>query len=76
MVAVWFGALAAAFDLLENVCLLLTLEGDGAAFPLLATVFASCKFLLVAGAIAYIAAGLIMRLRRSPDASGGERSPA
>jgi hypothetical protein len=66
LVVVWFGALAAAFDLLENVCLLLTLDGDGAAFPLLATVFASCKFLALAIAIAYIAAGLLMRLRRGP----------
>jgi len=70
LVAVWLGALAAAFDALENVCLLLTLDGDGAAFPLLATVFASCKFLALAAAIAYIAAGLLMRLRRSRAVPG------
>jgi hypothetical protein len=64
-VVVWFGALAASFDLLENVCLLLTLDGDAGAFPLLATVFATCKFLLLLAAIAYIAAGLLMRLRGS-----------
>lgn len=79
-VAVWFGALAAAFDALENVCLLLTLDRDGAALPLLATVFASCKFLLLVSAISYIAAGLLMRLRRSANAAGekadGERSAA
>jgi hypothetical protein len=63
-VIVSFGALAAAFDALENTCLLLTLEGAGAAFPLLATVFASCKFVLLAIAIAYLLAGLAMRLRR------------
>jgi hypothetical protein len=68
--AVWFGALAAAFDLLENVCLLLTLDGAGTAFPLLATVFASCKFLLLVAAIAYVAAGLIVRLRRSRGSRG------
>jgi hypothetical protein len=62
-VVVWFAALAAAFDALENVCLLLTLDGAGAAFPLLATVFASCKFVLLAAAIAYLAAGLVNRLR-------------
>lgn len=73
LVVVWFGALAAAFDALENICLLLTLDGDGAAFPLLATVFASCKFLALAVAIAYIAAGLLMRLRR-PRAIPGEPS--
>jgi hypothetical protein len=33
-VAVFFGAFAAAFDALENVCLLLTIGDSGAAFPL------------------------------------------
>jgi hypothetical protein len=62
-VVVSFGALGAAFDALENICLLLTLEGSGAAFALLATIFASCKFVLLAVAIAYLLAGLAMRLR-------------
>jgi hypothetical protein len=62
-VVVSFGALGAAFDALENVCLLLTLDGAGAAFPLLATIFAACKFILLAAAIAYLLAGLAMRLR-------------
>jgi hypothetical protein len=57
-----FGALGAAFDALENVCLLLTLDGAGAAFPLLATIFASCKFVLLTIAIAYLLAGLATRL--------------
>jgi hypothetical protein len=61
-VAVSFGALAAAFDALEDVCLLLTLDGAGAVFPLLATIFAACKFILVILAIAYLLAGLTMRL--------------
>lgn len=61
-VVVSFGALGAAFDALENVCLLLTLDGAGAAFPLLATIFASCKFVLLAAAIAYLITGLGMRL--------------
>ena len=61
-VVVSFGALGAGFDALENVCLLLALEGSGAAFPLLATIFASCKFLLLTVAIAYLLAGLAMRL--------------
>lgn len=61
--AVYFGALGAGFDALENTCLLLTLEGSGAAFPLLATIFAAFKFAFLAAAIAYIAAGLAMRLR-------------
>jgi hypothetical protein len=61
-VVVFFGALGAGFDALENVCLLLTLGGAGAAFPLLATIFAACKFVLLAAAIAYLLAGLTMRL--------------
>jgi hypothetical protein len=68
-VAVWFGVLGAAFDALENVCLLLTLDGDGAAFPLLATIFAACKFTLLAAAIGYLLAGLMMRLRARPSAA-------
>lgn len=62
-VVVSFGALGAAFDALENICLLLTLAGAGAALPLLATIFAACKFILLAVAIAYLLAGLTMRLR-------------
>jgi len=61
-VVVWFGALGAAFDALENVCLLLTLGDTGAASPLLATVFASCKFFFLAAAIAYLLVGLGLRL--------------
>jgi len=63
-VIVSFGALAAAFDALENVCLLLTLDGAGAAFPLLATILAGVKFALLVVAIVYLIAGLGMRLRR------------
>lgn len=58
----YFGALAAGFDALENICLLLTLGGHGAAFPLLATIFATFKFTLVIVAIAYLTAGLSMRV--------------
>lgn len=61
-VIVSFGALAAGFDALENICLLLTLDGAGAAFPLLATIFASCKFVLLAIAIVYLLVGLATRL--------------
>lgn len=64
-----FGALGAAFDALENICLLLTIEGSGAAFPLLATIFASCKFILLSVAIVYLLACLATRLsRRNPAA--------
>jgi hypothetical protein len=61
-VIAYFGALVAGFDALENICLLLTLGGAGAALPLLATIFAACKFILLAVAIAYLVAGLTMRL--------------
>lgn len=61
-VVAYFGALAAGFDALENICLLLTLSGAGAALPLLATIFATCKFILLVVAIAYLVAGLAMRL--------------
>lgn len=56
--AVWLGPLAAAFDALENTCLLLTVNDAGASFPLLATIFAVCKFALLALAIAYLVAGI------------------
>jgi hypothetical protein len=59
---VWFGALAAGFDALEDLCLLMTLDGGGAAWPLLATIFSACKFFLLVAAIAYLLAGMAMRL--------------
>lgn len=62
-VVVYFGALAAAFDAFENICLLLTLGGSGSVFPTLATLFAAGKFLLLAAAIVYLLAGLALRLR-------------
>lgn len=58
-IAIWLGPLAAGFDALENACLLLTVDGAGAAFPLLATIFATCKFALLAAAIAYLLAGSV-----------------
>jgi hypothetical protein len=63
-VGVWLGPLAAGFDALENACLLLTVDGAGAAFPVLATVFAVCKFALLAAALAYLLAGLTAVLAR------------
>jgi hypothetical protein len=64
-VVAYFGALAAAFDGLENICLLLTLDGAGAAFPVLATIFAATKFLLLGAAIAYLFAAFGTWLRSS-----------
>lgn len=64
-VVVYFGALAAAFDVLENACLLLTLDSAGAAFPVLATIFATCKFALLAIALAYLLAAMALRMRKA-----------
>jgi hypothetical protein len=62
------GGVGAACDAVENACLLLTLGGAGSWAPLTATLFAVAKFALLALTIAYIAAGLAMRLvaRRAP----------
>lgn len=68
-VVAYFGALAAGCDAIENVCLLLTLDGAGAAFPVLATIFAACKFAFLIIAISYLLTGLAMRLlNRGPIA--------
>lgn len=67
---VLFGALSAGFDALENIFLLITLDNPDSAFPLLATVFASCKFVLLAVAIVYLLVGLTMRFRHRQDAAG------
>jgi hypothetical protein len=66
-VALWCGPLAAAFDALENACLLLTVGGSGAPFPSLATIFASVKFALLAAAIAYLIVGLAGTMGRWPS---------
>jgi hypothetical protein len=71
-IAKWLGPLAAAFDALENACLLLTVGGRGAPFPSLATAFATCKFALLAGAIAYLLVGLAATLGRR----GREEQPS
>jgi hypothetical protein len=65
-----FPVLAAAFDACENVFLLLTLGGHGGrAAPVLAYGFASCKFLLIIPAVAYVLLALLRRvLVRAPAA--------
>lgn len=60
--AVPAGGIAAACDAVENACLLLTLGGAGDWAPVTATVFAAAKFALLAIAVAYLLAGLLMRL--------------
>ena len=62
-----FAAAAAAFDAIEDVGLLLAVNQQGGDLaPRLAQVCASFKFALLAPTIAYLLAGLALRLRRSP----------
>ena len=65
--AVWPAALAAgAFDVLENVGLLVVLGGaDGPAWPALATGFALLKFVTLGVAELYVAVALIRRFPRT-----------
>jgi hypothetical protein len=57
-------AAAAAFDAIEDVGLLLAVNGHGGAVaPRLAQICASLKFALLAMTIAYLLAGLAIRLR-------------
>jgi hypothetical protein len=60
----WFAAAAAAFDAIEDVLLLLVLGGRGGqAAPVVATVCASFKFVLIAIAIAYTLIGALLWAR-------------
>lgn len=68
--AVPAGGIAAACDAVENACLLLALGGAGDWAPVAATVFAVAKFALLAIAIAYLLAGLAMRLRSRLQPAG------
>jgi hypothetical protein len=71
-VAIVLPAAGASFDAIEDVGLLIALEGDGGdTAPLLAAVCASLKFALIAGAVAYLVAGWIAsrRCERSASAS-------
>ena len=64
LAAIPFAAAAAAFDAIEDVGLLLAVnEHGGALAPRLAQVCASLKFALLAVTIAYLLAGLLLRLR-------------
>jgi hypothetical protein len=59
-----FAAAGAAFDAIEDVGLLLAVNGHGGALaPRLAQVCASLKFALLAVTIVYLLAGLVLRLR-------------
>jgi hypothetical protein len=69
-IAVPAGGIAAGCDAIENACLLLTLDGAGSWAPVTATVFAVAKFALLLVALAYILAGLAMRLRNRLQPAG------
>jgi hypothetical protein len=59
-----FAAAVGAFDAIEDVGLLLAVKGHGGDLaPGLARVCASMKFLLLGVTIAYLIAGLVLRLR-------------
>jgi hypothetical protein len=70
VLAVPAGGIAAACDAVENACLLLTLGDAGSWAPVVATVFAAAKFALLAVAVAYILAGLAMRLLKRAEPAG------
>ncbi len=62
--AIAFAVGGAVFDAVEDVGLLLAVNGNGGAFaPRLGQLCASLKFALLALAIGYLLAGLAMRLR-------------
>ncbi len=60
----FFAIVAAMFDAIENVALLLTLGGHGGSFaPPFATVCSTIKFTLITIAILYVLCGLALRVR-------------
>jgi len=63
-VAIPAAAAAAIFDAIEDLWLLIALEGEGGEVaPLLGGVFATLKFAALAVVITYLLAGLVARLR-------------
>lgn len=70
-IAIGLAAAAPLLDAIENAWLLLSLDGKaGGLAPLAGAVFATLKFAALALAIAYLLAGLALRLARRPAASG------
>jgi hypothetical protein len=69
--AVPAGGIAAGCDAIENACLLLALGGAGSWAPVAATAFATVKFALLLVALAYILAGLALRVRNRPQPAAG-----
>jgi hypothetical protein len=70
----FFAAVAAIFDAIENVFLLLVLGGHGGEHaPLIATICSGIKFTLITIAILYVLCGLVMRVA---TATAGHQSRA
>jgi hypothetical protein len=66
----FFALAAAMFDAIENVFLLLVLEGNGGEHgPLIATICSSIKFTLITIAIGYVLLGLLWQVRRRVQVS-------
>lgn len=62
--AIWAAIGGALFDAVEDVFLLISLDGDGGDLaPMLGSIFAGGKFLLLAVTQLYILSGLVLRLR-------------
>ncbi len=76
MVAAPFAAAGAAFDAIEDVGLLLAVDGHGGDLaPGLAAVCASLKFALLAVVIAYLLIGLVLRLGGRGEPTERRRNP-
>jgi hypothetical protein len=68
----FFAAVAAMFDAIENVFLLLVLGGHGGEHaPLIATICSSIKFTLITIAIGYVLLGLLRRAQGRRRDRGG-----
>jgi hypothetical protein len=70
---VWAAPIAAGFDAIENVALLLVLGGQTEQpWPGLAFGFASAKFLVLAVVLAYVLVTVIVLFRKTPAPSAAE----
>jgi len=73
----FLAAVAASFDAVENVFLLLVLGGHGGqADNLIATICSSIKFTLITIAILYVACGLLQRLSQRPQPGAPSPPPS
>jgi hypothetical protein len=69
-VAIVLPASGASFDAIEDIALLVALEGEGGdTAPLLAAVCATLKFVLITAALVYVVVGLIAARRCERSAS-------